>query len=85
MFSQIILLLDKTGKKKCSLNVSHQDLEKCYDLYLSCTLAIFNTVKNFQSKGSSFSHLPATKKSTMASTKAPALTSTYYILVFKIY
>lgn len=72
VFSQIILLLDKTRKKSCSLNVSHQDLETCYDLHLSCTLAMFNIMKNFQNKGSSFPHLPATK-STVASTKATAL------------
>lgn len=50
-------------------------MEKCYDLYLSCTLTMFNTMKNLWSQGRSFPHLPITK-STVASTKAPAVTST---------
>lgn len=87
MFRQIILLLDKTGKKKKkhSLNFSHQDFGKCSGLHLTCALALASSAKKrFWTKGSVLPQLSITK-TTVTTTKAPAPSSTLCILVFCIY
>lgn len=78
MVRQIILLLDKIGKKKKhSLDFSHQDFGKYSGLHLTCVLALASTAKKrFWSKGSVFPQLSITK-TTVTTTKAQRLVARF--------
>lgn len=51
---------------------------------MSCTLTVFNSMKNLWNEGRNFPYLPESKRM-VASTKAPAAISTYHIMLLEIY